>query len=142
MPSPEVSVHDLVAENFSHRSQTSLLLYLTSLTPDSGSSAASVKETEVEVVYASPLLISMEPVGGVISFAPLTSAKLALKTTNKDNNSNRNKNGIRTVLLSKMHPLLYAVLEAAIMNYAAIFYLAQVLERRLNLARKVFMMLI
>jgi len=49
-----------------------VLLYLTSSTPDSGSSAVNVKVTEVEEVYSSPLLIIMEPTGGVVSLFAIT----------------------------------------------------------------------
>lgn len=52
-------------------------MYLTSLIPDSGSSAVRVSVTERESVFVSPSLISMEPVGGVSSLAPLTSSRAA-----------------------------------------------------------------
>jgi len=80
-PSPDISVHDLVAENFSQGlSQMPVLLYLTSSAPDSESSAVNVKVTEVEEVYASPLLIIMEPTGGVVSLFAIT---LPIRDTSK-----------------------------------------------------------
>jgi len=83
---PSVSVQDLVSENSSHGVyQTSLLLYLTSLIPDSGSSAVSVRVTRVEVVVRSPLLIIIEPVGGVLSFGPLASAMSGSNSTAREN---------------------------------------------------------
>jgi len=57
-----------------------VLLYLTSSTPDSESSAVNVKVTEVEEVYASPLLIIMEPTGGVVSLFAIT---LPIRDTSK-----------------------------------------------------------
>jgi hypothetical protein len=80
------------------------LLYLTVPTPDSGSTAVSVKVTEVEVVNASPLFITMEPVGGVVSFAALTSATSAPRNTAEDNNSNRAKADTATALLIILSP--------------------------------------
>jgi len=65
----------------------SVLLYLTSLMPDSGSSAVRVKITEVESVYLSPSLIIMEPVGGVSSSSssPFASKKSPLKKEDSRN---------------------------------------------------------
>ena len=67
-PSPEVSVHDLEVAYASHVDQEEpSLLNCIWATPDSGSVATIVRVTLVDVVVAAPLLITMDPVGGVVS---------------------------------------------------------------------------
>jgi len=75
------------------------LLYLTASIPDSGSAAVSVKVTEVEVVYASPWFINIEPVGGVASSAALTSATSASENIAKNNSINKAKAALEVIFL-------------------------------------------
>lgn len=102
-----------------------LLLYLTSLMPDSGSLAVRIRVTEVVFVYESPSLISMDPVGGVSSFAPLTSNKPALKNKVRKKSSNRIRAINENVLLPILRPLIKTEFITANIAYVAIFYYAK-----------------
>ena len=99
-------------------SQTSLLLYLTSLTPDSGSSAVSVSVTRVEVVVRSPLLMTIEPFGGVLSFGPLASAMLALKSMARESSKS-----IRTAKKTTLFSILRLCFEECLELLIWIVYL-------------------
>jgi len=74
--------------------------------PDSRSTAVSVKITEVESVYSSPPLITMVPVGGVVSPAALTSTTSASKNTAKASSTIRARAGTEIVLLIILCQLL------------------------------------
>ena len=102
-----------------------VLLYLTSLMPDSGSSAVRNRVTEVVFVYESPSLISMDPVGGVSSFAPLTSDEPALKNKVREKSRNRIKAINGNVFLPILQPLIKTELETANIAYVVIFYCAK-----------------
>jgi hypothetical protein len=79
-------------------------------------------------VYASPLFITMEPVGGVVSFAALTSATSVSRNIAEDNNSNRVKADTARVLLVILSPPSNYNLQITNINCEAIFYFAQVVR--------------
>jgi hypothetical protein len=106
--------------------ETYVLLYLTSLIPDSGSSAVRVKVTKVVFVYNSPSLISIDPVGGVSSLAPSTSNKPPLKNKVTDKSSNRIRTNNESVLLLILQPLIMKAAVTGYMCYEIIFYLARI----------------
>jgi hypothetical protein len=60
--------------------------------------------------------------GGVLSFAPLTSAKSASNMIAKNNKRNRVRTIIETVLLLILLPLVQAELEVPYMNCETVFY--------------------
>jgi predicted metalloprotease len=93
---------------------------------DSGSSAVRVRVTEVVFVYMSPSLISMDPVGGVLSFAPLTSNKPALKNEVREKSSNRIRTNNESVLLLILQPLIIKAVVTGNMRYESIFYKQEV----------------
>ena len=111
----------------------SVLLYLTSLIPDSESSAVRVKITEVESVYLSPSLISMEPVGGVSSLSsssssPFTSKKSALKKEASRNIIKRINAKKESIRLSIPQPLFEKQLKFPYMDYETIFYNTKIMK--------------
>jgi hypothetical protein len=106
-----------------------VLPYLTSLMLDSGSSAVRVRVTEVVFVYMSPSLISTDPVGGVLSFAPLTSNKSALKNEVREKSSNRIRAINESFLLPILQPLIKTELKTANITYVAIFYTRELSAR-------------
>ena len=110
----------------------SVLLYLTSLIPDSESSAVRVKITEVESVYLSPSLISMEPVGGVSSLSssssPFASKKSALKKEASRNIIKRINAKKESIRLSIPQPLFEKQLKFPYMDYETIFYNTKIMK--------------
>lgn len=81
----------------------------------------SVKVTKFEVVYWSPLLINIDPVGGVSSFGSEDSAKLVTKNTAKED-SKRIRTTTETALFFILQSLLYTMFRATNMNFAIVVY--------------------
>lgn len=94
---------------------------------DSGSSAVRVRVTEVVFVYESPLLISMDPVGGVSSFAPLASNEPGLKNKVSEESSKIIRTNNERFLLLILLPLIMKAVVVGYMVYEIIFYSARII---------------
>ena len=87
--------------------------------PDSGSFAVRVRVTEVVSVCRLPSLISMDPVGGVLSFDPLTSNELVAQNTVREKSSNRISAINESVFLPILYPLIKTEFKTVNITYGS-----------------------